>query len=352
MIQTLLIQNFQSHKRTELNFDRGVNVIIGPSDSGKSAILRALRWLFWNRPQGDGMKSNWCKKGDITVAKIWANSGDHASREIGVDGKHFYTQHAQLFKAIRTEVPQEVQDFLNVSDINLQRQLDQPFLISNTPGEVALHFNKVAKLDKIDTATQRINGWIRELTNVIKYNESQKDTLSTQLESFEYLEKAEIELEALEEMDKRYVQACQNKTKLFSLISNITSVETEINRESTLLPLEVPVDELLTLWDRWYEKFKQSGALMADMDDVTDVSAKIEEQEALTMMESQVNELLSLYDALQEKEDVHEKLSKAKMFLTNLNTKIEGASNRYETLHKRYEEEYPDVCPFCNSKVK
>ena len=67
MIQKLNIQNFQSHKDTKLEFHPGVNVIIGQSDSGKTAIIRALRWLIWNRPGGDDFRSDW---GGGTVVKI------------------------------------------------------------------------------------------------------------------------------------------------------------------------------------------------------------------------------------------------------------------------------------------
>ena len=53
MFKSLCIENFQSHKKTVLNFDAGVKVIIGRSDSGKSAIIRAIRWLVENKPNGN-----------------------------------------------------------------------------------------------------------------------------------------------------------------------------------------------------------------------------------------------------------------------------------------------------------
>ena len=48
MIKSLHIQNFQSHKKTTLKFHKGINVVIGQSDSGKSAIIRALNWTINN----------------------------------------------------------------------------------------------------------------------------------------------------------------------------------------------------------------------------------------------------------------------------------------------------------------
>ncbi|MFR9297315.1 MAG: AAA family ATPase, partial [Aedoeadaptatus pacaensis] len=43
-IEKIILVNFQSHVYSELSLSRGVNVIVGPSDSGKTAIMRALRW--------------------------------------------------------------------------------------------------------------------------------------------------------------------------------------------------------------------------------------------------------------------------------------------------------------------
>jgi len=59
MIQQLSIANFQSHKDTTLAFDPGLNVIVGPTDCGKTAVIRALRWLIWNRPMGEAFRSTW-----------------------------------------------------------------------------------------------------------------------------------------------------------------------------------------------------------------------------------------------------------------------------------------------------
>ena len=67
MIKKLNILNFQSHKDTSLSFAPGVNVIVGASDSGKSAIIRALRWLIWNRPVGDAFRSHWGGETQVVV---------------------------------------------------------------------------------------------------------------------------------------------------------------------------------------------------------------------------------------------------------------------------------------------
>lgn len=47
----LRIQNFQAHKDTTIEFDC-ITTIVGPSDIGKSAVLRALKWVAKNEPKG------------------------------------------------------------------------------------------------------------------------------------------------------------------------------------------------------------------------------------------------------------------------------------------------------------
>jgi predicted phosphodiesterase len=49
-LERLVLENFQSHLRTELKLVPGLNVILGESNQGKSAIIRALHWLLFNEP--------------------------------------------------------------------------------------------------------------------------------------------------------------------------------------------------------------------------------------------------------------------------------------------------------------
>ena len=38
-IEKVILENFQSHKYTVLDFTKGLNSIVGPTDSGKTAIF-------------------------------------------------------------------------------------------------------------------------------------------------------------------------------------------------------------------------------------------------------------------------------------------------------------------------
>ncbi len=40
------LENFQDHKDSTISLTNGINLIVGSSDAGKSAILRAVNFVF------------------------------------------------------------------------------------------------------------------------------------------------------------------------------------------------------------------------------------------------------------------------------------------------------------------
>jgi len=73
MINSLHIKNFQSHPDSFFEFSPGMNVFIGDSDVGKSAIRRALEWLIFNRPISDSFRSWWEGDTEVTVVTSEGN---------------------------------------------------------------------------------------------------------------------------------------------------------------------------------------------------------------------------------------------------------------------------------------
>ena len=224
MISSLHITNFQSHKDSQLDFHPGVNVIVGASDSGKTSIIRALRWLIWNRPGGEDFRSDWGGETDVIIeieddVKILRRKGKENLYTIGRSAQ----DHKEL-KAFKTSVPEEIQKALNIDDTNLQKQFDSPFLISSSPGEVAAYFNQIAHLEKIDSSISYVNGKITKLTSRQKLDEETLEEDREKLKQYEYLDKFEIDLEALEHRQASLTQLITSSCFLIFLeFSSIVS---------------------------------------------------------------------------------------------------------------------------------
>ncbi len=342
MIKSIEIQNFQSHENSVLEFHPGVNIIVGSSDSGKTAIKRALRKLIYNRPLGDAFRSNWggdtqiiVKLDDKEIKYHQNNSGNK------------YVIGSSEFKAIGTGVPEEVSKILNIADINIQSQLDGPFLLTSTSGEVAVHFNRIARIDQIDSALKKVRSWITSLQQGIKADETQASRYKDQLKDFEHLDKFEVDVEVLEEMEKRKETTAQQKSKLTTLITSISTVTEEIKQASGLLPLQDEVTALLQLHGELERKNKEQKTLQTTITELRTVTDSIEEQNDLISDEGVVNTVLELY---REKEEKQKHVKALSTHINNIQTTLTNHAQaviNMNTMETKFHAEFPDVCPLC-----
>lgn len=153
MIKTAFIQNFQPWEKLRIDFDAGVTSFVGPSDVGKSAVFRALRWVAQNTPQGIAF----IREGQ-PGATVRLEIDDHSIvRKRGRTGDNLYLMGGSEFKAFGTGVPDAIAKVLNVSDVNFQSQHDSSFWLSQSAGEVSRQLNAVVDLSVIDSTLQEIN---------------------------------------------------------------------------------------------------------------------------------------------------------------------------------------------------
>jgi exonuclease SbcC len=345
MIKSLHIQNFQSHEKSKLEFDPGVNVIVGPTDSGKTAIIRALRWVAWNRPTGDSIRSNW---GGTSSVEIKTETFDIVRNKDKADTYTLYQAgEAIQFKAFGTSVPEEIVRLLNIHEVNLQSQLDSPFLLSESPGAVAQHFNKVAKLDKIDTGLQNVQSGIRELTSDIKYKEQEITGFKEELKEYDYLEKAEIELEVLEDMAMRMTNLVVRQSKLEKLISAIKDTEADIEEESSILKYEIDVNTILDFIKTSDEEKITRDKLIDIISEIQKTKEKIQQYSVVFKYENTVNSVLKLYEERDLVEGERKQLFKALQNVINSKRTLKKQEEERAAFQAKFERAFPDLCPLC-----
>ncbi len=188
MFESISLRNFQGHVNTTLQLVPGINVITGQSNVGKSSIMRALVWVLRNRPSGAGEHfKHWdTPKGEGVSVTIGLRGGTFVSRfrqgtkngyVLGNEGD---PEGQTELVAIRTDVPDEVVDILNLGDHNLQVQHEPYFLIAATAGEVARSLNRVCGLDIIDVA-------LRTAESMLNQNTQDSNAADCRLEDLELL---------------------------------------------------------------------------------------------------------------------------------------------------------------------
>lgn len=192
MLESITLKNFQKHENLVIEFDPGVTTLIGTSDAGKSAAIRALTWIAQNKLRGDQFIRHGTKSAEVALnasgAKIERIRGK--SNEYKLDG--------ETYKAVSSTVPEDVADVLQVNTINFQQQHDTPFLFSATPGQVATALNAVVDLSIIDTTLKHINTEHAKARNRVEVFDEEKENNEKILETLEAVKEIDEELSELE----------------------------------------------------------------------------------------------------------------------------------------------------------
>lgn len=166
---SLTLHNFQGHESLALDFNHKIISIKGPTDSGKSSILRALRWVALNDLGGDEFIREGAKKTKVVLevhqpAKESNTQMSHIHEITRIKGSttNTYELNGEEFKAFGQGVPSDIVNLLNVNEINFQAQHDSPFWFNETAGEVSRRLNAVVDLSVIDTTLSNIVSAVRQ----------------------------------------------------------------------------------------------------------------------------------------------------------------------------------------------
>lgn len=226
MIEGVCILNFQNHNKTTLTFSKGVNVIFGDSDQGKSAIIRAIKWVITNRPLGDLFRKH---DSNQTVAAI-KKDGTVIRRRKSRKLNDYLVGNEDPHKAPKTSVPEDICAFINMSEDNIQSQHETYFLVHDSPGKRSKTLNEVAGLKIMDDTIGLTNTEIRECSSNLKaQNDSLKQTQEV-IKNLSWVDSADKMLLYLEELNKNLRTLSMKKNRIKSILEDVMHLENEMEQ--------------------------------------------------------------------------------------------------------------------------
>ena len=241
MLQTIQIHNFQSHENSQLDLSPGINTLVGDSDCGKSAVMRAILWAITNSPQGDAYVSDWTKTpkgkqmaGTATYVAVDTNPQKGLGkfsvvrkRSTEFNGYEVFdgSDNTQ-FEALRTDVPREVSQCFNIGPVNIQRQMDPPFLIASTPGEAARFINQLVNLTDIDEAQTEINSLGRSCSADLRAATASLEKAEDLVKGMEWVDRLQELAESLAGLEARINEDRHKVRDLQTSLSNYTAAQT------------------------------------------------------------------------------------------------------------------------------
>lgn len=391
MIQSIQLINFQGHKNTTIDLSSGLNSLVGKSDSGKTSIIRAIKWVLTNRPSGDSLINHdaFVKNKQVKPCIVTITTDKHTIQRERSSDVNSYTIDGLELKAIGTDVPDEVVQALNLNDINIQFQLDAPFLLNETSGEVARMLNKVIKLDDIDFTLKNLNSYAKKLKQEHDRIDMQLKTVQNELESID-ISQVEKLVELGEMLEESYADLSNKISRLTDLKNEILRLD-EILLESELVAhYEKLINEMVVLYnecekvsteastlDTLVKEYGRSNSIVEhnnwiDSIDFTSIEKTIQEYNAISNELALLDSLITQYNDLAIPHIPDIDFSIVEQYITaykDMNTDItilEEMITNYENsvkmiakLQKELQTQEVElksmmgtICPLCNQPIK
>lgn len=282
MINSLHIENFQSHRDTVVEFSPGVTAFIGLNNHGKSAIFRALQKVVRDVPEGKTFISD----GESTCKISLTSEGRTVLRQVKTeatasDGNVYAVGDSIFAKFGAHGIPQEVLDALQISpiqsfgdfefDLNFQHQLDPPFLVvgnglesirGKVLGRIAgvhvvnraiqLAVAEAKRISQEKSKTEKIKAEVENQLEDVKY--SQLDVLLQQVQKSEQaLREAQLREKLISQLSEKLslLSSCIERANRISSISKVLQVDLD-SIPKALAEKQAKLEKLFEIRERFH----------------------------------------------------------------------------------------------------
>lgn len=246
-LRSLELNNYEGHEHLIINFDDGVNVVMGASDVGKSSVRRAIEWLCFGYNYKNARKTG---TKQTSVKGVWSDGKTIERTRSASINRYTLTigDTDRVFDAIGKSAPDEIRQTISIIPIivegeeiflNTAPQLSLPFLFERSPSFRSKLFNQLSGSEVLDTLTVglnkdslRINRELKELEEklpnqkeILDLKEMEKEKAEHILEKakriFEVVEKQNEELKILQNLIK---DSEENKSGLLKVGFNLSKL--------------------------------------------------------------------------------------------------------------------------------
>lgn len=338
MIERVRIQGFQTHRKIAVDLSHPVTAIVGPTDVGKSSILRAIRWVVTNRPGGDAFigwddekASVWLDTTDGTVARLRTKKGDNR-----------YALDKEQYKSFSTGVPEPIELFLNISEVSFQGQHDAPFWFSLSPGEVSKQLNSIINLDIIDKALAKLNTDVRKCRARATDTQERINRISTELKNLPNINAIQHDLDELVEF-KTAENA--NRAEVTALRNSIKYVQRYQHTKERAADANVAGRKVVKLGER-LQKGRRATQSLKKL--INDIKATKKTVEVSSLDISEISEYYSEIETARSQADALEKLIQQ---IKATKAQVSDTKRRLKASKNKFTEELGEVCLTCGKSL-
>lgn len=365
IINNIILENFKSHKKTNIKLNNGISVILGRNGAGKSTILEAISYAFFKQVNGKmdeiirkkSEETDIIKQMKVTI-KFNHNGKDYQLirgrrgtrtiaelRELNDDMNGLYiTKDSDVTREIEQIIGVDKNSYLNAIYI---RQGEITALLDKTAGEKKELIGKLLNIDNLQKAYENLLPLIQEYERKLKNNEDklkdeerdqkQKEEITNKVNELEKLFKEEetkiaeteknfneksSELEELRQKEKKHLNYTTLKN---NTIINIEKEEANKNRQM----------EELDKIEKLEEENKEIEKEVKFLDQMKQMKSLRDDYKSYEKDLKKVNEDL---EKIKKQKGIIENTHENSKLYEEYKSKLEEINNEKENIYKKKQE--------------
>ncbi|MEM3566113.1 MAG: AAA family ATPase [Candidatus Bathyarchaeia archaeon] len=374
LLKKVRLENFISHKNSEVEFDYGINVITGPNGAGKTSILDAVSFGLFNvhsRGKNENLVHKSAEKAKVAVE--FSEGGidyvvewDIDRKKKQVKGVLFRIQNGErsiIARGGSRVVTSEVEKILGLDELLFQQSIyiqqgEIEKLVTTTPAERKQIISKLLGIDYLEKAylhmrevlseyektASTLSGELKKkpdiesrfqrLTSEIESLKTRLDLKNTKLNEIEItLKRLDAELKELDQKKEIFIELNSRKAVLETKVASLN--ETLTNKEAELKEAENAYSRL--------EALKEAVAKLPLMENYLGLYQKLNEKEKEKNLENQKLEYIKgLKEALKQNEESYKTYLEKNALLKQKREErknYEGANEKLATLEKQLQKD-------------
>lgn len=325
-------------------------MIIGDPLAGKTNILRALYLLFNYRPLGFDYHSHFAEEPTTEVAVEFTDPPGSVQL-VKDENTAVYTVNGRKFTGIRTSVPDEAVQLINMNDLNIGKQLAKQFLICSSPGEAARVINQITKLENVDKWNSSLTSKILQENREIKILEAQRVEAEEAIKKFDNLPQIIALLNEAKVLSDQEREVTNVLIQFDKALEELEEIEESLRGRESILKLEGIVKEAAQI----VETMISHDECLADISRVEEIEEVITENTRFLRAEEVVRPALEVINQIENLVININNVQNLESEITNLESEISlgetELSKIKNLLQKFLREDCEGRCPLCFSKT-
>ena len=345
------IKDFNCIENIELDFQPGFTILQGPSNSGKSSIIKAIENAIFNQSGTTNVRQG------ATNYSVGIKHNDHTVSLI--KGKNTkYKVDDNIFEKIGVSQLPEVADALNIREtilggekvrLNFSRQMSYPFLLDKTPGQMYRFIVDSSESESLSNVLKDMAKDIKDIEKSIVQNEAKMDILVGQQTKYNSeLSHADEIIEVVNQildLDPHHLQLLEldkTSSKYLTTKDEITSVSNHLQQLQVDVDTQV-VDQLQKEYIDYTNLYKSYTSTNNDVIQLKNHLSSLDISISTAELDKQYNDFKTLNELVEKYWQISQEVYTIGSQLNTLGVKIDQEKEKLDGFN---------ICPLCGGELK